>query len=66
VAVHDVNSDGRLNMIVGDHSGNVVCVNHDGTLLWEHEMQDPITTSARFADMSGDGLVDVVMATSTG
>ncbi|XP_065896585.1 uncharacterized protein [Dysidea avara] len=66
VAVHDITGDGNLNMIVGDQSGNVVCVNHDGTLLWEHEMQDPITTSVRFADMSGDGLVDVVIVTSTG
>ena len=53
-------------MVVGDHSGNVICVNHDGTLLWEHEMQDPIVSSVRFADMSGDSLVDVVMVTNTG
>jgi len=53
-------------MVVGDASGNVACIKDDGKLLWEHETQHPITTSVRFADVSGDGLTDVVMVTNKG
>lgn len=64
--MHDVDGDNKLDMVVGDASGNVACIKSDGNLLWEHEGQDSITASVRFADMSGDGLVDVVMVTNKG
>lgn len=66
VAVHDIDGNNRLDIVVGDSSGNIACIKDDGTLLWEHEAQDAITASVRFGDVSGDGLIDVVMVTNKG
>ena len=66
MGVHDIDGDNKLDMVVGDSSGNVACIKHDGTLLWEHETHDPITAAVRFGDVSGDGLIDVVMVTNKG
>lgn len=66
MAVHDIDDNNRLDIVVGDSSGNIACIKDDGMLLWEHEAQDAITASVRFGDVSGDGLVDVVMVTNKG
>lgn len=66
MGVHDIDGNNKLDMVVGDSSGNVACIKDDGMLLWEHEAHDPITAGVRFGDVSGDGLVDVVMVTNKG
>lgn len=66
MGVHDIDGNNVLDIVVGDSSGNVACIKDDGTLLWEHETQDPIMASVRFGDVSGDGLIDVVMVTNKG
>lgn len=67
VAVADVNKDGSLDLVVGDHSGNVYCIDKTGKKLWEFEAHgSPIMSSARFADVYNDGTLDVVLVTLTG
>lgn len=67
VAVADLNKDGTLDMVVGDQSGNLYCINRMGKRLWEFEANGgPITAAVRFADVYDDGTLDVVLITLTG
>eukprot|EP00731_Ephydatia_muelleri_P007699 Em0004g37a len=67
VGVADLDKDGVLDLVVGDHSGNLYCVDRMGKRLWEFEANGgPITSSVRFADVYNDGTLDVVFVTLTG
>ena len=66
VAVGDVFNTGKLDLVVGDYSGNVYCVDGDGVRVWEREVDSPVGSSVRLADVEGDGLLEVILATHTG
>lgn len=67
VGVADLNKDGTLELVVGDHSGNVYCVDGMGKRLWEFEANGgPIMSAVRFADVYEDGTLDVVLVSLTG
>ena len=53
-------------MIVGDHSGNLYCIDGKGERVWERELDNPIPAAVRLADVEGDGLLEVVLATHSG
>ena len=62
----DLFDSGRLDLVVGDYSGNVYCVDGKGNRVWEREVDSPIGSSVRLTDLEGDGLLEVVLATRTG
>ena len=67
VAVGDLNKDGTMDLVVGDHSGNLYCIDATGKRLWEFEANGgPIVASVRFADIYNDGTLGVVFITLTG
>ena len=66
VAVADLTMNGALELVVGDNSGNVYCIDQNGRRLWEFETMDPIIASVRFADIEGDGTLEVIFATRNG
>ncbi len=62
----DVFNNGHLDLLVGDYSGNVYCVDGKGNRVWEKEVDSPVVSAVRLADVEGDGLLEVVLATRTG
>ncbi len=67
VAVADVvNDDSSLEMVVGDGSGNVYCIDRTGRRLWEVEASAAVISSVRFIDVEGDGSLEVVVVTRHG
>lgn len=66
VVVGDLFNSGKLDMVVGDHSGNLYCIAGNGVRVWERELDNPIPAAVRLADVEGDGLLEVVLATHSG
>ena len=66
VAVADLLGNGDLEMVIGDNSGNVYCIDRRGRRVWEREVGDAVVGSARFADLEGDGTMEVVFSTQMG
>lgn len=66
VAVGDLFNSGKLDLVVGDYSGNVYCIDRTGKRVWEREVDNPISAGVRFADVEGDGLLEVILATRSG
>ena len=66
VAVADLFHKGELDLVVGDNSGNVYCIDRTGKRVWEHELEMAVISSARFADIEGDGTLEVILVTRHG
>ena len=66
VAVEDLTGDGVLELVVGDTSGNVACIDHTGKRLWEHEAKTAIESSVRFANLHSDKSMEVIFTTKFG
>ena len=66
VAVGDLFGNGKLDLVVGDYSGNVYCVGGDGVRVWERELEDRISAAIRLVDVDGDGMVEVVVVSNNG
>lgn len=66
VAVADLFQDGALELVVGDNSGNLYCIDSKGKRLWEREIAQTILSSVRFADLDGNGILEVILATKFG
>ena len=64
IAVADLTKNGALELVVGDNSGIVYCIDQNGKRLWEFEALEPIIASVRFADIEGDGTLEVFFVTS--
>jgi hypothetical protein len=66
VAVADLFQNGVLELVVGDNSGNVYCIDSHGQRIWEFEVKDSIQSTVRFADFNGDNQLDVIFVTAYG
>ena len=67
IAVEDiVGNDNVLELVVGDNSGNVVCIDSNGNRLWEHEAKVAIESSVRFANLHSDQTMEVIFVTKYG
>ena len=66
VAVADVFKNGALEMVVGDSTGNVYCIDKNGQRMWEREGTVPVISSARFANIDGDDRLEVIVVSEGG
>ena len=66
VAVTDLFQDGMLEMVVGDNSGNIYCIDSRGQRKWEFETREAVQSDVRFTDFDGDSQLDVVFVTTYG
>lgn len=66
VAVGDLFNGGKLDLLVGDRSGNLYCVDSKGKRVWERELDQPLPATVRLADVEGDGLLEVFVASRHG
>jgi hypothetical protein len=68
VAVEDIiGNDGIFELVVGDASGNVMCIDKKGQQLWENNLKKtPIETSVRIADFNSDNALDIAVITKYG
>ena len=66
VAVADVFKNGALEMVVGDSTGNIYCIDKNGQRIWEREGTVPIISSARFANIDGDDRMEVIVVSEGG
>ena len=64
--MEDITGDGRLEMIVLDTSGNVMCLDSAGKVLWEADISGSSSPGSRVADINQDGVLDVVIPTNNG
>lgn len=62
----DVNRDSTLEIVAIDTSGNVVCLNDDGTVTWEVTVSGDNSPGSRLLDVDGDGYVEVIIPTNEG
>ena len=67
ISVGDViGNDGEYELVVGDSSGNVLCVDKHGKQLWEYNVKTPIETSARFFNFNSNKSMQVVFVDKFG
>ena len=66
MTVADINRDSDLDLVAIDTSGNVVCLNSDGTLAWEVEITGTSSPGSRLVDVDNDGYVEILIPTNTG
>lgn len=66
VAVGDLFDTGHLDLVVGDASGNVYCIDGKGVRVWEKEVDSAVVATVRLTDLESDGLLEVVLATRRG
>ncbi|KAN0053311.1 hypothetical protein ACTA71_009760 [Dictyostelium dimigraforme] len=65
IITEDLDSDGKLELIVIDTKGNVVCFSPDGDEIWSQQVTGKTEFPPSIGDLDGDGVLDVVMSTFT-
>lgn len=66
IAVEDLTGDGTMELIVGDSSGNVACIDNTGKHIWEYNVKSAVETSPRFTNIDNDSSMEVVIVTKFG
>ncbi|MEE9393863.1 MAG: FG-GAP-like repeat-containing protein [Planctomycetota bacterium] len=64
VLIHDVNGDGRLELVWGDSAyGRIYCADSKGKLLWTYDGPSGTDSPPAAADLDGDGRIEIVYGT---
>lgn len=66
ITVADITGDDRLDMVVMDTGGNVLCLGTDGDTLWESEITGTSSPGSRLYDLNEDSSLDVIITTNDG
>lgn len=64
--VDDVNSDGKIEVCAGDATGTIACFTNRGQYLWDRHLTGEIADGMSAGDVNGDGILDIVVGTSSG
>ncbi len=65
-ALADLDGDELWEVIIGDTSGNLYCIDYEGKKVWSVNLGAAIKPSPAIADLDGDGLLEVVEVTNDG
>lgn len=66
VAMHDVDGNGKLDIIANDINGNLAVFDHQGKELWSAQFTPSSHVGPSVGDIDGDGQIDIVLATELG
>jgi hypothetical protein len=66
VAMHDVDGNGKLDIIANDINGNLAVFDHEGNELWSTQFTQSSHAGPSVGDINGDGQIDIVLATELG
>lgn len=66
ILVEDVNSDGKMEICAADFNSNLACFNFKGEPVWETRISGFAGTAPTVGDVNGDGVLELVVGTSTG
>ncbi len=64
-AVADLDEDGKIELLIGDYSGEMYVLNgHDGSLKWSHQFGEYYAVSGpvSISDLDGDGKLEIVVS----
>lgn len=56
---------GDLEILVADMSGNLLCVNREGEVLWDRQFPGSSAATPTIGDIDGDGFLDVALTITT-
>ncbi|XP_060070559.1 uncharacterized protein LOC132550506 [Ylistrum balloti] len=66
ITVADITGDDRLDIVVVDTGGNVLCFSVDGDTVWEAEISGTSSPGSRLYNFNGDTALDVIITTNDG
>ncbi|XP_019857511.1 PREDICTED: protein DEFECTIVE IN EXINE FORMATION 1-like isoform X2 [Amphimedon queenslandica] len=67
VSVGDVvGNDDQYELVVGDATGNVICLDKYGKQLWEYNVKAPVDTSVRLFNFNSDSSMEVIFVDKFG
>jgi hypothetical protein len=56
---------GDLEILVTDMSGNLLCINREGEVLWDRQLPGSSASTPTVGDIDGDGFLDVAVTVTT-
>ena len=65
-ALADLDVDELWEVIIGDTSGNLYCIDHEGEEVWRVNLGTSIKPSPAIADLDSDGLLEIVEVSNDG
>ncbi|NHJ46811.1 MAG: PQQ-like beta-propeller repeat protein, partial [Asgard group archaeon] len=58
--IADINADGYLEVLAADWTGELLCLDYEGDLLWSYGATSLMETTASVADLDDDGKLEVI------
>ncbi len=65
VAVHDLNDSGSSEIIANTQNGLINCVDAEGNILFQYDVEGQIRSNPMIVDINGDGNFEIVVLTFT-
>ncbi len=63
-AAADITGDGQTDIIVADRGGHLVCLDKNGSPVWEIKYKSGFNTAPAIADLNGDGKPEILLGTT--
>ncbi len=64
VAAADLDDDGKQELIAGDKSGRLVCLDERGRAVWAVQLESGLSTAPAVGDLDGDGQPEILVGTA--
>jgi len=66
IVAADITGDGKMNLLLADDGGTLICFEPNGAEVWETRLSSPVNHAPILGDIDGDGALDVVVVASIG